>query len=186
MHSGSGISAQLLGVLFNADTHMPSLAFEEFLKTYSKPGITKAVQALGLAEQATGKLMRASLINHVGQGHWVPPEAGFAQAVDVWRSQATKEVKRLARWNHTATDDTDAEDEEPGQDNICDDAEAVVPEVISSSDTGEDEASSTGIVPDRTTANPMLVALSNRLRDSFATTPAGRTHFDDHVQIMRV
>ncbi|GBQ81233.1 ParB N-terminal domain-containing protein [Asaia bogorensis] len=185
-HTASGLSAQLLGVHFNADAYMPSLAFEEFLKTYSKPGITKAVQALGLAEQATGKLMRASLINHVGQGHWVPPEAGFAQAVDVWRAQAAEEARRLARWNDADTDDTDAEDEDPGEDVTGDDADAVVPEMIPPSDPVEDEAASIGIVPDRKTADPTLAALSTRLRDSFASTPAGRKHFDDHVDIICV
>ncbi|WP_336718724.1 ParB N-terminal domain-containing protein [Asaia bogorensis] len=186
MHSGSGLSAQLLGVLFSADAHMPSLAFEEFLKTYSKPGITKAVQALGLTEQATGKLMRASLMNHVGQGHWVPPEAGFAQAVDVWRAQAAEEARRLARWNDTDTDDTDAEDEYPGEEVTGDDADAVAPEMIPPSDPVEDEAVEAGIVPDRKTADPTLAALSTRLRDSFVSTPAGRKHFDDHVEIICV
>ncbi|GBR20046.1 MULTISPECIES: ParB N-terminal domain-containing protein [Asaia] len=186
IHSGSGLSAQLLGVHFNADAHMPSLAFEEFLKTYSKPGITKAVQALGLAEQATGKLMRASLINHVGQGHWVPPEAGFAQAVDVWRAQAAEEARRLARWNDTDTDDTDAEDEDPGEDVTGDDADAVAPEMIPPSDPVEDEAASIEIAPHSKTADPTLAALSARLRDSFASTPAGRKHFDDHVEIICV
>ncbi|CDG38909.1 hypothetical protein ASAP_0864 [Asaia bogorensis] len=186
MHSGSGLSAQLLGVHFNADAHMPSLAFEEFLKTYSKPGITKAVQALGLTEQATGKLMRSSLINHVGQGHWVPPEAGFAQAVDVWHAQAAEEAKHLARWNNTDTDDTDAEDKDPGEDVTGDDADAAVPEVIPPSDPVEDETASIEIVPDKTTADASLAALSTRLRDSFASTPAGRKHFDDHVEIICV
>ncbi|RFD19299.1 plasmid partitioning protein, partial [Komagataeibacter melaceti] len=80
-YDGSGPQALLLGILFGADSHMPNMANEEFLKTYSKPGITKALKVEGLAELQTGKLMRAALMNHVGEGgHWVPDAAGFATA----------------------------------------------------------------------------------------------------------
>ncbi|MCE2576717.1 ParB/RepB/Spo0J family partition protein [Komagataeibacter sp. FNDCR2] len=84
-YDGSGPQALLLGVLFGADSYMPNMANEEFLKTYSKPGITKALKVEGLAELQTGKLMRAALMNHVGEGgHWVPDAAGFATALEQW------------------------------------------------------------------------------------------------------
>ncbi|MBS1053746.1 ParB N-terminal domain-containing protein [Gluconobacter albidus] len=98
MHSGSGMAAELLGCLFNADAHMPTMADEAFLKTYSKPGITKAVQAHGLAPLNTGKEMRAALLNAVGDGHWVPEAAGFAQAIGAWTEEVREQQARRAKW----------------------------------------------------------------------------------------
>ncbi|MCP1250003.1 ParB N-terminal domain-containing protein [Gluconobacter oxydans] len=98
MHSGSGMAAELLGCLFNADAHMPTMADEAFLKTYSKPGITKAVQAHGLAPLNTGKEMRAALLNAVGDGHWVPEVAGFAQAIGAWTEEVREQQARRAKW----------------------------------------------------------------------------------------
>ena len=98
MHSGSGMAAELLGCLFNADAHMPTMADEAFLKTYSKPGITKAVQAHGLAPLNTGKEMRAALLNAVGDGHWVPETAGFAQAIGAWTEEVREQQARRAKW----------------------------------------------------------------------------------------
>ncbi|MCI1374116.1 MAG: ParB N-terminal domain-containing protein [Acetobacter sp.] len=99
MHSGSGVAAELLGCLFDADSHMPSMADEDFLKTYSKPGIIKAVQAHGLAPLNTGKEMRAALLNAVGHGHWVPEAAGFAQATGLWAEEVRKNQSRRAKWD---------------------------------------------------------------------------------------
>lgn len=110
LHSGSGMAAELLGCLFDADTHMPNMADEDFLKTYSKPGITKAVQAHGLAPLNTGKEMRAALLNAVGDGHWVPEAAGFAQAIGVWTEEVRNRQARRAKWA-ALTDDLEAEDE---------------------------------------------------------------------------
>ncbi|MBF0889494.1 ParB N-terminal domain-containing protein [Gluconobacter cadivus] len=98
MHTGSGMAAELLGCLFNADAHMPSMADEDFLKTYSKPGITKAVQAHGLVPLNTGKEMRAALLNAVGDGHWVPETAGFAQAIGAWTEEVREQQARRAQW----------------------------------------------------------------------------------------
>ncbi|QQX92575.1 ParB/RepB/Spo0J family partition protein (plasmid) [Gluconobacter sphaericus] len=111
MHSGSGMAAELLGCLFNADAHMPTMADEDFLKTYSKPGITKAVQAHGLAPLNTGKEMRAALLNAVGDGHWVPEAAGFAQATGVWTEEVRNRQARRAKWA-ALTDDLEDEDED--------------------------------------------------------------------------
>ncbi|OAG71953.1 plasmid partitioning protein [Gluconobacter japonicus] len=109
MHSGSGLPAQLVGVLFGADQKMPSMAFESFLKCYSKPGITKAVQAEGLAPQNTGKEMRAALMNHVGEGHWLPEVASFAQAQDVWAQKQKKKQAKI-RELESVVDDEDLDE----------------------------------------------------------------------------
>lgn len=114
MHSGSGLPAQLVGVLFGADQKMPSMAFEAFLKCYSKPGITKAVQAEGLAPQNTGKEMRAVLMNHVGEGHWLPEVASFAQAQNVWTQKQKKKQQKI-RELESVVDDEDL-DEMPEDD----------------------------------------------------------------------
>ncbi|MFT8718486.1 ParB N-terminal domain-containing protein [Acetobacter sp.] len=96
MHSGSGLPAQLLGVLFGADAHMPNMAFEAFLKTYSKPGITKAVKAEGLEEKPTGKAMREALMGHVGEGRWVPEAAGFGEGIAAWKEELARKAKSAA------------------------------------------------------------------------------------------
>jgi hypothetical protein len=95
-HSGSGLPAQILGVLFGADEYMPTMAFEEFLKSYSKPGITKAVQAEGLAEKPTGKAMREALMAHVGDKRWVPEPATFAAGLPEWKTKLENQAARLA------------------------------------------------------------------------------------------
>ncbi|WP_291365181.1 ParB/RepB/Spo0J family partition protein [Acetobacter sp. UBA5411] len=96
MHSGSGLPAQLLGVLFGADAHMPNMAFEAFLKTYSKSGITKAVKAEGLEEKPTGKAMREALMGHVGEGRWVPEAAGFGEGIAAWKEELARKAKSAA------------------------------------------------------------------------------------------
>ena len=95
-HSGSGLAAQILGVLFGADAYMPTMAFEEFLKSYSKPGITKAVQAEGLAEKPTGKAMREALMAHVGDKRWVPEPATFAAGLPEWKTKLENQAARVA------------------------------------------------------------------------------------------
>ncbi|GBQ21557.1 chromosome partitioning nuclease protein ParB [Acetobacter estunensis NRIC 0472] len=96
MHSGSGLPALLLGVLFGADAHMPNMAFEAFLKTYSKSGITKAVKAEGLEEKPTGKAMREALMGHVGEGRWVPEAAGFGEGIAAWKEELARKAKSAA------------------------------------------------------------------------------------------
>jgi len=110
LHSGSGIAAQLLGVLFDADAHMPNMAFDEFLKTFSKAGITTAVEAEGLAAQPTGKLMRAALIGHVGEGRWVPEAAGFVQATSAWKAKCARGVDNAAHLAAEADSEGDLPD----------------------------------------------------------------------------
>ncbi|MBV1838517.1 hypothetical protein [Acetobacter estunensis] len=119
MHSGSGLPAQLLGVLFGADAHMPNMAFEAFLKTYSKPGITKAVKAEGLEEKPTGKAMREALMGHVGEGRWVPEAAGFGEGIAAWKEELARKAKSAAaRAKLQAEDEQDedvAENEDLGE-----------------------------------------------------------------------
>ena len=74
----SGVVARVAGDVIGADAFLPNMADEEFLKTLSKGGIENAVRGLGLAPRNTGKEMRAALLEHVGQGRYVLPNACFA------------------------------------------------------------------------------------------------------------
>ncbi|WP_148300149.1 hypothetical protein [Acetobacter papayae] len=65
-HSGSGLTAQIMGLLFDADAQMPNMAFDDFLKCFSKPGIMEAGKALKLLPRNTGKEMRNAIMAHVG------------------------------------------------------------------------------------------------------------------------
>ncbi|MBB2157914.1 ParB/RepB/Spo0J family partition protein [Gluconacetobacter diazotrophicus] len=169
LHSGSGISAQLLGVLFDADAQMPNMAFEAFLKTFSKPGITKAIEAEGLAAQSTGKQMRAALIAHVGETRWLPPAAGFAQAVDAWKEALADDASAAAM---RASDD----DEEDAGDEDCEDAAEALPNAA-----GPETAAETGEQDDQ----PMA-GVAAHFRDQMAQEPEARAHFDSHVEFLRV
>ncbi len=150
MHSGSGMAAELLGCLFDADTHMPSMADEDFLKTYSKPGITKAVQAHGLAPLNTGKEMRAALLHAVGDGHWVPEAAGFAQAIGVWSEEVRNRQARRAKWA-ALTDDLEAEDEDGLECADPEDLENVMDE------EGREDAGDPDVTEDEPAEKPDLV-----------------------------
>ncbi|WP_338333695.1 ParB/RepB/Spo0J family partition protein [Acetobacter sp. LMG 32666] len=87
-HSGSGVTAQLMGLLFDADAQMPNMAFEDFLKCFSKPGIMEAGKALSLLPRNTGKEMRTAIMAHVGaDGRWVPKQAGFGPATEIWKAE---------------------------------------------------------------------------------------------------
>ncbi len=179
LHSGSGIAAQLLGVLFDADVQMPNMAFDEFLKTFSKAGITTAVEAEGLAAQSTGKLMRAALIAHVGEGRWVPEAAGFAQSTAAWKAKLAKDAHHAARL--AADDDDGDEDDEPADAGDGDDVVSVEDET-----TLEDpNAACVSAAADTDGAGEAFDAVAEQLRDEFASTPEGRAHFDSHVVFVR-
>ncbi|MBO1360265.1 ParB/RepB/Spo0J family partition protein [Acetobacter sacchari] len=94
--AGSGQPARVMGLLFNAEAHLPNMAFEDFLKTFSKQGIAKAVEAEGLEAQATGKLMRAALIEKTGEGRWVHPAAAFDAGLAKWKTDGERAAQRLA------------------------------------------------------------------------------------------
>jgi len=98
----SGISALILGRLFNADAFLPSFADEEYLKTYSKPGITKLVQGENILPRNTGKEMRAALLSHIGSARWVPEVASFDAGVTPWQDEA-----RAAEARTGGVDDVD-------------------------------------------------------------------------------
>jgi len=211
LHSGSGITAQLLGLMVDADAQMPDMAVEDFLKTYSKPGITKALQAERLLPRNTGKDMRAALIAHVGQGCWVPPEAGFAQAAEAWKAQLAQKAERAARWARDDADDeereTDPDDEAPEADGGEDDQDEGSPDIDpdSASDTGDRIDSEADTDTDTSTGEDNVVAAEDgngvtedpgaggtlppfltRIRDDMTLSPEGRAHFDSHVAFMRV
>ncbi|KPH87041.1 chromosome-partitioning protein parB [Komagataeibacter intermedius AF2] len=85
--TNSGDWGVLVGHIVKADDHLPAMADEDFLKTLSKPGITKAIKEEGILPRNTGKEMRHALMDHVGQGIWVHPAARFQ--VDVAALNAT-------------------------------------------------------------------------------------------------
>lgn len=176
MHSGSGLPAQVMGILFDADAQMPNMAFEDFLKTMSKAGISKAMEAEGLAPLATGKAMRAALIAHVGEGRWVPPAAGFAQAQEAWKLALQRENERLEKsvarpWDEDADDE---EDGEPAVDPVTD-VERPCPgdETALMDGVRMDEASEEAVSP--------MQPVAETCRAAFTDTDAGRRHFDEHV-----
>ncbi|GCD54407.1 hypothetical protein NBRC3188_3104 [Acetobacter pasteurianus NBRC 3188] len=147
MHSGSGLPAQILGVLFNADAHMPTMAFEDFLKTYSKPGITKAVQAEGLEEKPKGKAMREALMAHVGEKRWVPEPATFAAGIPAWKAKIKKQAARAAARAQldAQTEEDDEIDDQSSDMELCDEqdvAEADEKTLTPEEDVSADDTSS--------------------------------------------
>jgi ParB family chromosome partitioning protein len=88
--SGSGLVARLAGTAIGADTYLPNMATEEFLKCLSKAGIQRAVSAQGMAPRNTGREMRAALVKAVGEGTYVHPSARFALTEDERRIQAAE------------------------------------------------------------------------------------------------
>ncbi|MBB2199819.1 ParB/RepB/Spo0J family partition protein [Gluconacetobacter sp. 1c LMG 22058] len=176
MHSGSGLPAQLMGILFDADAQMPNMAFEDFLKTMSKAGISKAMEVEGLAPLATGKAMRAALIAHVGDGRWVPPAAGFAQAQEAWKHALQRENERLEQ-SVARPWDEEADDEDEGE--FADDPMTEAEEPCPGDEAGPadglamDEASEEAVSP--------MQPVAETFRAAFTDTDAGRRHFDEHV-----
>lgn len=176
MHSGSGLPAQLMGILFDADAQMPNVAFEDFLKTMSKAGISKAMEAEGLAPLATGKAMRAALIAHVRDGRWVPAAAGFAQAQEAWIHALQQENERLEKsvarpWDEEADD----EDEGEPADDPMTEAEGPCP--------GDEAGPADGLVMDEASEEAVspMQPVAETFRAAFTDTDAGRRHFDEHV-----
>lgn len=186
LHSGSGITAQLMGVLFDADSQMPNMAFEDFLKTMSKPGLTKAVQEAGLetGPKDTGKVMRAAMIAHLGEGRWVPPAAGFAQAVPVWAGK----VAAFASIAEDEEDEDEDADAEGGPVDDAADAGAEIAAMDGDDDTGANAAPEEPVAAedeDRATEDADR-GVAARLRDAMTSTPEGRAHFDSHVTFVGV
>ena len=107
----SGVVARVAGDVIGADAFLPNMADEEFLKTLSKGGIENAIRGLGLAPRNTGKEMRAALLEHVGQGHYVLPGACFALQAD----ELSELQKRIAQDRAPpVSNETLGDDEENG------------------------------------------------------------------------
>lgn len=123
--------AQLMGLLFDADAHIPNLAFDEFLKCFSKSGIMEAGAALKLLPRNTGKEMRTAIMAHVGsEGRWVPTQAGFGPAAGNWKEKLAAMISRDEKMASLRADNNGEVDEVypdiPGamDDNATDGADA--------------------------------------------------------------
>ncbi|MBO1326196.1 ParB/RepB/Spo0J family partition protein [Acetobacter sp. TBRC 12305] len=182
LHSGSGLPAQIMGLLFNADAHMPSMAFEDFLKCYSKPGIMNAGQGLGLAAHETGKGMRQAILAHVGQdGRWVPAAAGFTQGVAAWEAEFAKKAAQAAAWN--------ADDEEDGLEDAEEDDRVEIDDV---EDTATQEGGEEDTTPDpddglkeRLIEAAVVVAMPGAGVDQ-DNAEAARDHLRSHLEVIQV
>ena len=127
--TNSGEWSVLAGHIVNADARLPAMADEDFLKTLSKPGITKVIKAEGLLPRNTGKEMRKALMEKVGQGVWVHPEARFG--LDVAKLNASFENALNVPSPEADDDDLEDADEdevEHGNDPITDEDEVAVAE----------------------------------------------------------
>ncbi|AOX18653.1 hypothetical protein A0U89_15190 (plasmid) [Kozakia baliensis] len=101
----SGDPALLLGVLFEANRHLPSFSDDDFLKTFSKGGITKALRGEGIAPRNTGKEMRSALVSHLAGARWVPEAARFESVLPGWREQVTRAAVHAASVADEGEDD---------------------------------------------------------------------------------
>ncbi|NVN38743.1 chromosome partitioning protein ParB, partial [Komagataeibacter swingsii] len=147
--TNSGDWGVLVGHIVKADDHLPAMADENFLKTLSKSGITKAIKAEGILPRNTGKEMRRALMDHVGQGIWVHPAARFQ--VDVAALNATF-AEALAPPSEADDDDGDlAHDDET---ELEDDADADA----RTGGPGTDDPAATGIELDEVTDTPTDLA----------------------------
>jgi hypothetical protein len=200
-HSGSGLTAQLMGLLFDADAQMPNMAFDDFLKCFSKPAIMEAGKALKLLPRNTGKEMRTAIMAHVGaDGRWVPEQAGFGPAIDEWKAELTAMVRnaeRLAsmRGGH------EADDEEEGE---FDHLLTVEEELYETGQEGPDEAETTptetadageahdpeGREEDSAEVKDALLEQAGRVLVPDDANPDARAavkaHLDSHLEVVRI
>lgn len=200
-HSGSGLTAQLMGLLFDADAQMPNMAFDDFLKCFSKPAIMEAGKALKLLPRNTGKEMRTAIMAHVGaDGRWVPEQAGFGPAIDEWKAELNAMVRnaeRLAslRGGH------EADDEEEGE---FDHLLTVEEELYETGLEGPDEAETTptetadageahdpeGREEDSSEVKDALLEQAGRILVSDDADPDARAavkaHLDSHLEVVRI
>ncbi|MCX2567617.1 chromosome partitioning protein ParB, partial [Acetobacter suratthaniensis] len=200
-HSGSGVTAQLMGLLFDADAQMPNMAFDDFLKCFSKPGIMEAGKALNLLPRNTGKEMRNAIMAHVGaEGRWVPEQAGFGSAAEGWKAKLDAMVRKAERLAALSADH-DGHDEEEGE---FDHLRPVEEELYGTGLEGADEAETTSAE----TADAAEVAAPEgrddetaELKDALleqagavlASDDAGpdaraavKAHLDSHLEVVRI
>jgi ParB/RepB/Spo0J family partition protein len=200
-HSGSGVTARLMGLLFNADAQMPNMAFEDFLKCFSKPGIMEAGKALNLLPRNTGKEMRNAIMAHVGpEGRWVPEQAGFGPAAEDWKAKLG-DIARRSEMLASLTDDHEDADEEEGEfDHLLPVEEELYGTGLEEPDEAETtptEAADAGEVPDPEAQADETVELKDALLEQAAgvLTPddadpdaraAVKAHLDSHLEVVRI
>lgn len=178
----SGDPALLLGVLFEADRHLPSFSDEDFLKTYSKGGITKTLQGEGLAPRNTGKEMRAAFVTHLEGARWIPDVARFEAVLPGWRAQITRAAESAAL---VEKDDEDADGCLVASEISSDDADEAEEGEVSEVTGGAGESASGA----KETQDPIAAhveAAAEQFREGFCRSDAERAHFDSHVTFVGV
>jgi hypothetical protein len=74
----SGVVARIAGVTVGADTLLPNMATDDFLKCLSKSAIEKVATAEGVRVEVRGKDTRARVVERFKTGRYIHPEARFA------------------------------------------------------------------------------------------------------------
>lgn len=199
-HSGSGITAQLMGLLFDADTQMPNMAFDDFLKCFSKPGIMEAGKALKLLPRNTGKEMRTAIMAHVGaDGRWVPEQAGFGPAIEEWKGNLADMVRKAERLS-SLSDDHDGDDENGEFDRLIPDEEKITesdPDRLNETEVMPTETADAGEVPDPERAEQDTAELKDALLEQAGEVvvpddadldarTAVKAHLDSHLEVVRI
>ncbi|MCI1411985.1 MAG: ParB/RepB/Spo0J family partition protein [Acetobacter peroxydans] len=201
-HSGSGVTARLMGLLFDADAQMPNMAFDDFLKCFSKPGIMEAGKALKLLPRNTGKEMRHAIMAYVGaEGRWVPEQAGFGPAVEDWKAKLAAMARRSEALASLTADDEEDGDEESGE---FDHLFPVEEELYGPGPEGSDEAESipvetadVGETPDPEGHGDETAELRDAVLEQAveALAPddadpearaAVKAHLDSHLEVVRI
>lgn len=200
-HSGSGLTAQLMGLLFDADAQMPNMAFDDFLKCFSKPGIMEAGKALNLLPRNTGKEMRAAIMAHVGvEGRWVPEQAGFERAIAAWKEKLGRMAWKLGADNSLADDAVDDDEEDGECDHLLPDEEETTEsgpdslneaEATSAETADADEVRTCEAQADETAE--MKGALLEQAAEALTsddtdpdTQAAVKAHLDSHLEVVRI
>ncbi|MCX2567615.1 hypothetical protein OQ496_14340, partial [Acetobacter suratthaniensis] len=200
-HSGSGLTAQLMGLLFDADAQMPNMAFDDFLKCFSKPGIMEAGKALKLLPRNTGKEMRNAIMAHVGaEGRWVPEQAGFGAAAEDWKVELAAMVRNAERLASLRGSHEGDEEEEGDFDHLL----PVEEELYGTGLEGPDEAETTpsetadaGEAHDPEEQKDDAAELQNALLEQAAEAltsdaadadarAAVKAHLDSHLEVVRI
>ncbi|OUJ15197.1 hypothetical protein HK27_10240 [Acetobacter orientalis] len=184
-HSGSGVMAQLMGLLFDADAHIPNLAFDEFLKCFSKPGIMEAGAALKLLPRNTGKEMRTAIMAHVGsEGRWVPTQAGFGPAAGNWKEKLAAMISRDEKMASLRADNNGEVDE-------------VYPDIPGAMDDNAPDGADAGEGTDLEGQNYETVALKDVLLEKAGEVlvlddadpdarATAKAHLDSHLEVVLI
>ena len=199
-HSGSGVTAQLMGLLFDADAQMPNMAFDDFLKCFSKPGIMEAGKTLDLLPRNTGKEMRTAIMAHVGlEGRWVPEQAGFGPAIEEWKLNLADMVRRAEMLSSLSGHD-DGDDENGEFDHQIPHEEEIResdPDRLNEAEVMPTETADAGEPPKSEGAEDDTADLKAALLEqaSEVLTPddtdlgaqaAIKAHLDSHLEVVRI